>query len=199
LNFVGNGFVANGRAVDVANNGTQVGGFREFEFTVAAAPLADFNGDGKINGRDFLMWQRGFGTPAPTAVKADGDADNDTDVDGADLVIWQDQYATLGPILATSTADESGSAETGAASQSVTVTFEANTWLAMPEPQLISPVTASVNDVVEEVFDEVGYIVPPFFAFDDGETSEMSSSNTDDEEAYEEAFAELAELLAISI
>ena len=36
LNFVGNGIIANGRAVDVANNGTQVGGVSEFEFTVVA-------------------------------------------------------------------------------------------------------------------------------------------------------------------
>jgi hypothetical protein len=43
LNFVGNGFVANGRAVDVANDGTQVNGFREFEFTVSPGLPGDHN------------------------------------------------------------------------------------------------------------------------------------------------------------
>lgn len=54
-------------------------------------PNADFNGDGKVDGRDFLAWQRGFGTPA--AQPADGDANSDGQVDGADLGVWQEQYA----------------------------------------------------------------------------------------------------------
>jgi VCBS repeat-containing protein len=35
---------------------------------------ADFDGDGDVDGRDFLAWQRGYG--ASSATKADGDANN---------------------------------------------------------------------------------------------------------------------------
>ncbi len=58
---------------------------------------ADFNGDGRVDGRDFLIWQRGFGTP--DALLVDGDADGDNDVDSEDLLIWQDQYVN-GPLAA---------------------------------------------------------------------------------------------------
>jgi hypothetical protein len=56
------------------------------------APSADFDGDGDVDGRDLLAWQRGFGTPAPTADKSQGDADNNLAVDGDDLTVWQGQY-----------------------------------------------------------------------------------------------------------
>jgi hypothetical protein len=52
----------------------------------------DFNGDGKVNGRDFLVWQRGLGTPALQADAEVGDADGDRDVDGMDLGVWQANY-----------------------------------------------------------------------------------------------------------
>ena len=53
---------------------------------------ADFDGDGFVTGFDFLAWQIGFGTPAPNATKADGDADDDMDVDGDDLTAWENAY-----------------------------------------------------------------------------------------------------------
>jgi hypothetical protein len=56
----------------------------------ASVDNADFNGDGNVDGRDFLTWQRGFGTP--DAQLADGDANGDHAVDGNDLVVWQGQY-----------------------------------------------------------------------------------------------------------
>jgi hypothetical protein len=65
---------------------------------------ADFDGDGDVDGRDFLLWQRGFGKTT-NAEKIDGDADNDGDVNGGDLVIWQDQYATVPPSVAVSSND----------------------------------------------------------------------------------------------
>jgi hypothetical protein len=55
-------------------------------------PSADFDGDGDVDGRDFLAWQRGFGTSGAT--QGDGDADHDEDVDGDDLGVWQEQYGT---------------------------------------------------------------------------------------------------------
>jgi hypothetical protein len=52
---------------------------------------ADFDGDGDIDGRDFLTWQRGFGITG-TATLTQGDANDDGDVDADDLAIWQSQY-----------------------------------------------------------------------------------------------------------
>jgi hypothetical protein len=63
---------------------------------------ADFDGDGDVDGRDFLTWQRGFGTP--DALPADGDADNDFDVDADDLAVWQLQYGEPVPPLGALTA-----------------------------------------------------------------------------------------------
>jgi hypothetical protein len=66
--------------------------------TMAALPLAatrpanplaaDFNGDGRVDGLDFLIWQRGFNRPGSLS---DGDANGDGFVDGADLAIWQEE------------------------------------------------------------------------------------------------------------
>ncbi|TWU27885.1 PEP-CTERM sorting domain-containing protein [Bythopirellula polymerisocia] len=64
-----------------------------------AAPVenADFDGDGDVDGRDFLIWQRGYniGTTA-----AQGDANGDNMVNAADLAIWKTQYGTP-PLSAT--------------------------------------------------------------------------------------------------
>lgn len=55
---------------------------------------ADFNEDGFVNGRDFMIWQRGFGiTTGATA--AQGDADSDGDVDNDDLDMWRDEFGTV--------------------------------------------------------------------------------------------------------
>jgi hypothetical protein len=95
LNFVGNGFVGNSRAVDVANNGTQVGGFFEFEFTVAAPGIpGDYDGDAFVNGNDFLAWQRGLGSPV-TPAGSGADGDNSGTVDAGDLTVWRNAYPTV--------------------------------------------------------------------------------------------------------
>lgn len=58
-----------------------------------AQPLrADFDGDHDVDGRDYLILQIGYGTPAPNATKGDGDADGDGDVDHDDLKIWEAEY-----------------------------------------------------------------------------------------------------------
>lgn len=64
--------------------------------TGGEAPIVagDFNDDGDVDGRDFLIWQRGFGAVQLTASAADGDADADRDVDGDDLAIWSTNYGT---------------------------------------------------------------------------------------------------------
>jgi hypothetical protein len=63
---------------------------------------ADFDGDGDVDGRDFLIWQRGFGLTEQEDNSL-GDANGDGDVNEGDLAIWQTQYAEPGE-LATSTA-----------------------------------------------------------------------------------------------
>jgi len=67
---------------------------------------ADFDGDGDVDGRDFLTWQRGFGLQSPNGTKADGDADSDADVDGNDLGVWQAQFGTPAPLFASLTSSD---------------------------------------------------------------------------------------------
>jgi hypothetical protein len=55
---------------------------------------ADFDGDGDVDGQDFLTWQRGLGLAGDLA---DGDADGDGFVDGDDLVVWRDQFGPGAP------------------------------------------------------------------------------------------------------
>jgi hypothetical protein len=57
---------------------------------LVAATTADFNGDGVVDGADFLAWQRGVGVAEPAF--ADGDANGDGLVDGADLAVWSEQF-----------------------------------------------------------------------------------------------------------
>lgn len=54
----------------------------------ASAPTGDFDGDGDVDGADFVAWQTNF--PATGgASRASGDSDEDGDVDGADFAVWQ--------------------------------------------------------------------------------------------------------------
>ncbi len=57
--------------------------------TAAAPANADFDGDGDVDGKDFLTWQRGVGTGTTLA---QGDANGDTVVNAADLTIWKSQF-----------------------------------------------------------------------------------------------------------
>jgi Pretoxin HINT domain/Serpin (serine protease inhibitor) len=60
---------------------------------------ADFDGDGDVDGRDFLAWQRGFGMSGP--MLANGDSNADGHVDGADLSAWQSAFGQTGAPLGT--------------------------------------------------------------------------------------------------
>ena len=55
---------------------------------VLALLSADFDGDGDVDGVDFLIWQRSFG------VDDGGDADGDGDTDGEDFLAWQAQFGS---------------------------------------------------------------------------------------------------------
>lgn len=56
---------------------------------------ADFNGDGVVDGNDFLAWQRGFGTLTGATLES-GDANRDGAVNGADLESWREQFGRGG-------------------------------------------------------------------------------------------------------
>jgi hypothetical protein len=55
------------------------------------AHAGDFDGDGDVDGADFVAWQTNFPKPSG-ATLAQGDADGDGDVDGADFVVWQTNF-----------------------------------------------------------------------------------------------------------
>ena len=50
---------------------------------------ADFDGDGVVDGADFLTWQRGFGA---ATTHRQGDANRSGAVDANDLAIWRSQF-----------------------------------------------------------------------------------------------------------
>ena len=52
----------------------------------------DFNNDGNVDGTDFLIWQRGFGSTVAPGAGADGTGDGM--IDGADLALWNIGYGT---------------------------------------------------------------------------------------------------------
>jgi len=54
-------------------------------------PSADFDGDGDVDGIDFLAWQSGVGKLL-NASHSEGDADGDGDVDRTDLAIFESEY-----------------------------------------------------------------------------------------------------------
>lgn len=66
------------------------------QYVTVPVPSADFDGDGDVDGRDFLLWQRG-----------QGDADGNGTSDGEDLAVWQGQYGV--GTLAAVTVPEPGS------------------------------------------------------------------------------------------
>jgi hypothetical protein len=77
---------------DVANrdgsNGSDAGAYE-----AQRAPSADFDGDGDVDGRDFLLWQRGYGK-STDAQLSDGNSDDDGDTDVSDLAAWQVAYGS---------------------------------------------------------------------------------------------------------
>jgi subtilisin family serine protease len=68
------------------------------------ATLGDFDRDQDVDGRDFLAWQRSFGSTAtPVGTGADGDLSGT--IGAGDLTIWQDHYGETipAPLVAAST------------------------------------------------------------------------------------------------
>jgi hypothetical protein len=69
-----------------------IGSSSMFSFLVPRQPgPPDFDSDGDVDGRDFLMWQQGAWITADAKLE-DGDSNADGRVDGLDLAIWQAGY-----------------------------------------------------------------------------------------------------------
>lgn len=60
-----------------------------------AADDANFDNDGDVDGKDFLIWQSGFGATAG-ATNLTGDANGDSKVDASDYAIWRNQFGSTG-------------------------------------------------------------------------------------------------------
>jgi Dockerin type I domain len=73
----------------------------------AAEESADFDGDGDVDGRDFLIWQRGFGQSGQ-ADNSLGDANLDGTIDSLDLGVWQNQFGQV-PLAAVQAVPECSS------------------------------------------------------------------------------------------
>jgi subtilisin family serine protease len=63
-------------------------------YTLTVSLAADFNGDGQVNGQDFLTWQTHYPTSGG-ATRSMGDANGDGLVNGQDFLIWQTSYHPL--------------------------------------------------------------------------------------------------------
>ena len=68
---------------------------------------ADFNGDARVDGSDYLIWQRGNGNAGGSH---QGDANGDGLVNSADLEIWRSQYGMLPASTAQTSIPEPSSA-----------------------------------------------------------------------------------------
>ncbi len=64
---------------------------------VISSAAADFNGDDRVDGLDFLILQENFGFTEtdPNNGRPDGDANRDFAVDSADLALWEKEYGTI--------------------------------------------------------------------------------------------------------
>ncbi|HYO23792.1 MAG TPA: hypothetical protein VEQ85_02485 [Lacipirellulaceae bacterium] len=74
-----------------------------------ASPNADFNGDGTVDGGDFVVWQSGLGLSGQQS-NASGDADRDGVVDADDLLVWRAQYGGSPAAGASAAVPEAGGA-----------------------------------------------------------------------------------------
>ncbi len=69
-------------------------------FDAPAPIVADFNGDGTVNGPDLALWRTSFG------VNANANADGDSDSDGNDFLIWQRRLGIAATVPAATTVPE---------------------------------------------------------------------------------------------
>jgi hypothetical protein len=70
---------------------------------------ANFDGIGPVDGKDFLIWQRGLGLTGQTT-NANGDANHNGTVGAEDLGIWKTQFGTTPVVSAAGAVPEPASA-----------------------------------------------------------------------------------------
>ena len=78
----------------------------------APAEDADFDGDGDVDGADFLTWQRGVGVGTTQGA---GDANGDAAVNVVDLAIWKAQFGPNAVAVAAAVPEPTGVALAGLA------------------------------------------------------------------------------------
>jgi hypothetical protein len=115
---------------------------------------SDSTGDGRVDGADFLSWQRNFGKTTG-ATQAQGSVDGDGDVDKYDLNEWKDQYGTVVAVAALTTEEDFSEAP-----QTLAVEFQTvSTIAAAAEDSSSSSLrstgaTLSLNSVAPATIDE---------------------------------------------
>ena len=62
------------------------------QFMGGGGITGDLDGDGDVDGDDFLLWQRNFPVLDGTAGSSSGDANGDGNVDGDDFLVWQRNF-----------------------------------------------------------------------------------------------------------
>lgn len=93
-------------------------------------PAGDYDGNGRVDGGDFLAWQRGFGgSTTPAGSGADGDASGA--VDAGDLALWKEQFGAgmaseTAPLFAPHDAAPAGLWELGMQVDDAVVQVESN-------------------------------------------------------------------------
>jgi autotransporter-associated beta strand protein len=75
--------------------------------TLPVLENADFDGDGDVDGADFLTWQQNLGGAGGLA---QGDANGDSMINGDDLMIWRGQFGGEGAVASASAVPEPASA-----------------------------------------------------------------------------------------
>ena len=69
-------------------------GARVFRVRFAPAGNGDFNGDGSVNGADYIVWRKSLGTTGIPAFSG-ADGDGDTTVDQDDLGVWRSHFGQM--------------------------------------------------------------------------------------------------------
>jgi autotransporter-associated beta strand protein len=107
------GNYSQGAAVDLAGQTFYINYFGGNGNDVVLAPNppvlenADFNGDGQVDGADFLVWQRNAtGSGGPTQ----GDANGDGSVNATDLAIWKAHFGGTSGVAAAAAVPEPAAA-----------------------------------------------------------------------------------------
>lgn len=90
----------------------------------------DYDYNGKVDGADFLEWQRGIGT---TGAELEADGNEDNVVDSADLTIWQEEYGSTLSLNGNSGTDNAD------ASSPVLEPISSASWISAPSTTIPVP------------------------------------------------------------